>query len=241
MRSSGNPSSSGVTAHQHNNVPAHQHAGVEGGRGPPSGANSPTSVIVCQRSSVLTYPRDSTHSRQHDSVPASQRAATSTQAHSRPARSTCRRFTRAEVQGVSVLVVRACSCGSPPRTLLRRYAEQPSPESSPLAVSGGRAEAQRSRPSGPRCPRAPEGRRGTVDPRGRARRLNPDSLPGCSAGVRSTAGEGARARSQPRARVRPDRQPRPGDAAPYPPLNQAVAAHAKLWKSKLKVGYSAPA
>jgi predicted DNA-binding WGR domain protein len=28
---------------------------------------------------------------------------------------------------------------------------------------------------------------------------------------------------------------------PYPPLNEAVAAHAKLWKSKLKWGYSAPA
>jgi hypothetical protein len=34
---------------------------------------------------------------------------------------------------------------------------------------------------------------------------------------------------------------RAGDAAPYPPLNEAVAAHAKLWKSKLKWGYSAPA
>src|SRR3954452_8090198 len=69
---------------------------------------------------------------------------------SRRARSTCRRFTRAEIQSVSVMVVRACGCGSPPRTLITgRYAERPSTESSLLAVSGGRAEAQRSRPERP--------------------------------------------------------------------------------------------
>src|SRR4051794_9981837 len=70
---------------------------------------------------------------------------------SRRARSTCRRFTRAEVQGVSVVVVRACGCGSLPRTLLAgRDAERPSPESSPfVAVSGGRAEAKRSRAERP--------------------------------------------------------------------------------------------
>src|SRR5829696_2550865 len=44
-----------------------------------------------------------------------------------------------------------CGCGSLPRTLITgRYAERPSPESSPLvAVSGGRAEAKRSRPERP--------------------------------------------------------------------------------------------
>src|SRR3954470_18162158 len=61
------------------------------------------------------------------------------------------RFTRAKVQGVSVVAVRACGCGPLPRTLITgRYAERPSPESSPVvAVSGGRAEAQRSRPERP--------------------------------------------------------------------------------------------
>src|SRR4051812_49669998 len=66
---------------------------------------------------------------------------------SRRARSTCRRFTRAKVQGVSVVVVRTCGCGPLPRTLITgRYAERPSPESSPLvAVSGGRGGAERGR------------------------------------------------------------------------------------------------
>ena len=51
---------------------------------------------------------------------------------------------------MSVVVVRACGCGSLPRTLLAGCSdERPSPESSLLAVSGGRAEAQRSRPERP--------------------------------------------------------------------------------------------
>src|SRR3954447_4617453 len=44
----------------------------------------------------------------------------------------------------------ARGCGSLPRTLITgRYAERPSPESSPLAAHGERAEAQRSRPERP--------------------------------------------------------------------------------------------
>src|SRR3954471_281527 len=63
----------------------------------------------------------------------------------------CWRFTRAKVQGVSVAVMRACGCGPLPRPLITgRDAERPSPESSPrVAVSGGRAAAQRSRPERP--------------------------------------------------------------------------------------------
>jgi hypothetical protein len=67
-----------------------------------------------------------------------------------------------------------CGCGSLPRTLITgRDAERPSPESSPLvAVSGGRAEAQRSRPERPALSKSAGGpARKTVDPRGRARRL----------------------------------------------------------------------
>src|SRR4051794_30088919 len=69
-----------------------------------------------------------------------------------PLRPTRPRFTLAEVQGVSVLVMRACGRGSLPRTVYAgRYDECPSLESSPLAAASGdeRAEAQRSRPERP--------------------------------------------------------------------------------------------
>ena len=116
---------------------------------------------------------------------------------SRRARSTCRRFTQAEVQGVSVVVVRACGCGSLPRTLITgRYDERPSPESSPLAVSGGRAEAQRSRPERPALSKSAVGPARDCGPPGSGAPLEP-RLTGCCAGVRSTAGVGSRARSSP--------------------------------------------
>ena len=115
----------------------------------------------------------------------------------RRARSTCRRFTRAEVQGGSVVVVRAYGCGSLSRTLITgRYDERPSPESSPLAVSGGRAEAQRSRPERPALFKSAVGPARDCGPPGSDAPLEP-RLAVCCAGVRSTAGVGSRARSSP--------------------------------------------
>src|SRR4051794_19154652 len=108
----------------------------------------------------------------------------------RRARSTCRRFTRAEVQGGSVVVVRAYGCGSLSRTLHPgRYDERPSPESSPLAVSGGRAEAQRSRPERPALFKSAVGPARDCGPPGSDAPLEP-RLAVCCAGVRSTAGVG---------------------------------------------------
>src|SRR3954468_18728334 len=96
---------------------------------------------------------------------------------SRRARSTCRRFTRAEIQSVSVMVVRACGCGSPPRTLITgRYAERPSPESSLLAVSGERAEAPRSRPERPALSKSGGGPARACGPPGSGAPLEPHSL-----------------------------------------------------------------
>src|SRR3954452_10264755 len=96
---------------------------------------------------------------------------------SRRARSTCRRFTRAEIQSVSVMVVRACGCGSPPRTLITgRYAERPSPESSLLAVSGERAEAPRSRPERPALSKSAGGPARACGPPGSGAPLEPHSL-----------------------------------------------------------------
>src|SRR3954452_14165797 len=109
---------------------------------------------------------------------------------SRRARSTYPRFTRAEVQGVGVVVVRACGCGSLPRNLLAgRYDERPSPESSPLAVSGGRAEAQRTRPERPALSKSAGGPARDCGPPGSGAPLEP-RLTGCCAGVCSTAGVG---------------------------------------------------
>jgi len=94
--------------------------------------------------------------------------------------------------------VRACGCGSLPRTLITgRYAERPSPESSPVvAVSGGRAEAQRSRPERPALSKSAGGPARDCGPPGSGAPLEPQ-LTGCCAGVRSTAGVGLQARSSP--------------------------------------------
>ena len=90
-------------------------------------------------------------------------------------------------------VMRACGCGPLPRPLITgRDAERPSPESRPLVAASG-PKRSGAGPSGPRCQ---ERRRGTVDPRGRARHVNPDPL-GVGLGGRSTAGVGSRARSSP--------------------------------------------
>ena len=93
--------------------------------------------------------------------------------------------------------MRACGCGSLSRTLITgRYDERPSPESSPLAVSGGRAEAQRSRPERPALSKSAVGPARDCGPPGSGAPLEP-RLTGCCAGVRSTAGVGLRARSSP--------------------------------------------
>ena len=77
-----------------------------------------------------------------------------------------------------------------PRTLLAgRSDERPSPESSPLAVSGGRAEAQRSRPERPALTKSAGGPARDCGPPGSDAPLEP-RLTGCCAGVRSTAGVG---------------------------------------------------
>src|SRR3954470_23225347 len=71
-----------------------------------------------------------------------------------------------------------CGCGSLPRTLITgRYAERPSPESSPLvAVSGGRAEAQRSRPERPALSKSAGGAARCCGPPGSGAPLEPHSL-----------------------------------------------------------------
>ena len=91
-----------------------------------------------------------------------------------------------------------CGCGSLPRTLITgRSAERPSPESSPLvAVSGGRAEAQRSRPERPALTKSAGGPARDCGPPGAGASREPRPT-GCCAGVRSTAGVGSRARSSP--------------------------------------------
>ena len=77
-----------------------------------------------------------------------------------------------------------------PRTLLAgRSDERPSPESSPLAVSGGRAEAQRSRPERPALSKSAGGPARDCGPPGSGAPLEP-RLTGCCTGVRSTAGVG---------------------------------------------------
>jgi hypothetical protein len=78
-----------------------------------------------------------------------------------------------------------------------RYAERPSPESSPLvAVSGGRAEAKRSRPKRPALSKSAVGPARDCGPPRSGAPLEP-RLTGCCAGVRSTVGVGSRARSSP--------------------------------------------
>ena len=91
-----------------------------------------------------------------------------------------------------------CGCGSLPRTLITgRYAERPSPESSPVvAVSGGRAEAQRSRPERPALSKSAGGPARDCGPPGSSAPREPRPT-GCCAGVRSTAGVGSRAGSSP--------------------------------------------
>jgi hypothetical protein len=77
-----------------------------------------------------------------------------------------------------------------PRTLLAgRSAERPSPESSPLAVSGGRAEAQRSRPERPALPKSAVGSARDCGPPGSDAPFEPQLTGRCSGG-RSTAGVG---------------------------------------------------
>src|SRR4051812_32314868 len=85
-----------------------------------------------------------------------------------------------------------CGCGSLPRTLITgRGAERPSPESSPLvAVSGGRAEAKRSRPERPALPKSAGGPARDCGPPGAGAPLEPQ-FTGYCAGVRSTAGVGS--------------------------------------------------
>src|SRR3954453_4630623 len=86
--------------------------------------------------------------------------------------------------------MRACGCGPLPRTLRAgRNAERPSPESSPLAVSGERAEAPRSRPERPALTKRAGGPARACGPPGPDAPLEP-RLTGCCAGVRSTAGVG---------------------------------------------------
>src|SRR4051812_38103467 len=73
--------------------------------------------------------------------------------------------------------MRACGCGPLPRTLRAgRNAERPSPESSPLAVSGGRAEAQRSRPERPALSKSAGGPARACGPPGSGAPLEPHSL-----------------------------------------------------------------
>src|SRR3954466_6888258 len=71
-----------------------------------------------------------------------------------------------------------CGCGSLPITLITgRGAERPSPESSPLvAVSGGRAEAKRSRPERPALSQSAVGPARDCGPLGSGAPLEPDLL-----------------------------------------------------------------
>jgi len=135
--------------------------------------------------------------------------------------------------------VRACGCGSLPRTLITgRYAERPSPESSQPAVSGGRAEAQRSRPERPALTKSAGGPARDCGPPRSGAPLEPRPT-GCCAGVRSTAGVGSRAHSSPLPSGPPSIQPFVGQhgpapakaSAPSPPTCSKSCGTAACWSA----------
>src|SRR3954447_12866408 len=81
------------------------------------------------------------------------------------------------VQTTSIVVVGTCGCG---------LSQEPCVQDAPLSDrprspaypphAAGRPKRSGAGPSGPRCPRALEGQRGPVDPRGRVRRLTASAV-----------------------------------------------------------------